>query len=230
MVYRAFTICIFYTLSLISVGSANADIVNFVLDATQSHVDVTVAGVGPDRSQTSGTGALFLTPSTPPFGVAQITDLDIVLDDALFFSLFAGLVTATTTAGDVTVELVTPGAPGTVSSSQFDQTGNSMRLGGSVVIDDDNGIVGGDQTLDLSTLADSVVDFNAVTLSRTGDVVTISGTYDIAQSIDAGNGTSVPIVIAGVFVASGVVMVPEPSGMVVLLATFGIVVGRRRRS
>ena len=228
MFCRTFRICLLLALTLTSIASTKADVVNFTIDSTQSFVDVTLIGIGPERSQTSGAGVLNLTPSTPPFGVAQITDMNVVLDEGLTFNLFGTLVTITTMADDLTVDLVTPGAAGTVSSGQFDQTGNTMQLGGTVDVDDDSGLIGGDQMFNLSALDPSVVDFNGVSLSRAGDVVTISGTYEINEVIDA-NGTDIPINVAGVFVASGVV-VPEPSGMVVLLGSFGFAILRRRRS
>jgi hypothetical protein len=228
MIYRSFTICTFLTAALISVATAKADVVNFVLDSTQSSTDVTIAGVGPDQSQTSGTGVLNLTPSAPPFGVAQITDLDVVLDDGLFFDL-GNMVTASTTAGNVTVNLITPGAAGTVSSNQFDQTGNLIGLGGIINVLDPLGVAGGNQMINLADEAPSLVDFNGVTLSRTGDIVTVSGTYLVNQTVTIG-GNDVDVVVAGVFVGSGVVTVPEPSGMVVLLASLGFTVSRRRRS
>ncbi len=227
MVCRSLTTFLFLNLILMSIIPARADIVNYNLDPTQSYVDVTVDGVGPDRSRTSGTGVLHLSPSIPPFGTAQITEMDVLLEEALLFSFAGGLVTATTTAGDLTINLVTPGAAGTVSSNQFNQTGNQMGLGGNVDISDPNNLSGGDATIDLSALSLSLVDFTNVTLSRTGDVMTISGSYNIDQMVDVG-GEATPINIAGVFVATGIVSVPEPGGMIVLLAMLGIAAGRRR--
>ena len=92
MFYRSFAICILFGLAQVSVGAVNADTVNFVVIATQSFADVTVNSEDVERSQTSGSGVLHLTPSTPPFGVAQITEFDLVLDDGLAFSLVGGLV------------------------------------------------------------------------------------------------------------------------------------------
>lgn len=209
-------------------AQVQSDIVSLDADPAQSFADVTVDGVGPERSQTSGTGLIILTPAAPPFGVAQITDLNLILDDSLTFILGGGLVTATTTAGNVMIDLLTPGAAGSVSAGQFDQLNNLIALSGIVDISDPFGVIGGDQTLDLSTLDPDFVDFTGVTVDRVGDVITINADYAFTRDLDV-SGNSIVLEMTGTIVASGVVPVPEPASMLVPFSMAGLALLRRKR-
>jgi hypothetical protein len=166
-----------------------------------------------------------------PFGTAQLTDFNIVLDDSLNFSILGGLVTASTMAGDVSIQLQLPGAPGAVNgSNQFDQLANLLSTSGTVAVVDPFNIVGGNQNFSLSSLPAESADFTSVQLTRIGDIISVTANYSFLQTIDA-NGTPIPVSISGTMVAFGTVAIPEPNSLVALAfltGAFGVL--RRKRN
>lgn len=196
---------------------ASADL---IVDSAASTTTVTIAGVS-DTSSTSGTARLFTTPTDSPFATAQIRDLDVVLDDALNFSLLFGTVNIASNAGEIQVQMVAPGNPGNVAAGSFDQLENTLAASGTFT---QTGVLGNDE-LDLSSLGELLVDFNAVQISSVGEIVTIEATYEITDEV---NGFEVSI--SGRIVASGVVSIPEPvSGTLIGLVLLAGCTRRTRR-
>lgn len=177
---------------------AQAQIIPLTIDPTQSSVEISIADT-PSSSQLSGDVTLDLQA-----GNAQITGLNLVLDDALNYSLFGGFATAMTSASDVTISLVTPGAPGALAGIAFTQLANSITLGGDLDVIDGIGFAGGSQTFDLSGIAISPVDFNSVNVTQLGGLVTISNSVTITENFNLGAG-DIPITIDITYVATGIV-------------------------
>ena len=207
-----------------------ADVVSLAMDPAQSNVDMSVNSSMFENSAMAGTGTLDVTSLEDPFGVAQITEMNLMLVDGLTFNLLGGLVTVTTQPGDITISMVTPGAGGSVSGGTFDQLGNIMAFGGLMQINDSLGFIGGNQTIDLSTFAPNPVDLVGIEISRAGDTKVVSGTFSITDEFDIGDGTLVPIVANGTFFASGdVPAVPAPGTLIWLVAFSGLVAAKRQR-
>ena len=222
-------VVLFVALSIASLtNDSNADIVSMTIDQAQSFVDVSIADSADDRSATSGTLTLDITSTTPPSGSGQITSMNVVLDDALAYSLVSGLVTVTTTAGDVEITLISAGPPGTISAGQFDQIGNTFGTSGDVDVDDPNNVVGGSQTVDLSTIPTAPSNFMDVTLSQIGNVLTLEMDYTFTQDLEL-DGNSTPLVANGTLVATGIVAIPEPGSALFAGVLFAGVALRRRR-
>ena len=184
---------------------AKAQVITLTIDSTQSNADIEINGSS-DSSALSGTVTLDLEMSDPPSGTAQIADFDLVLDEALDFDLFL-FVGASASAGDITISMVTPGAPGTITAASFDQLANLMMFGGDIDVQDPFGLAGGNQTVDLSTIVLDPFDFNSINVTQTGDVITINSSLTIVESLDFG-GFGIPIQVDVNYVATGVV--PEP--------------------
>ena len=222
-------ICVL-ALNLAVVSHCSAQVVPLVVDSTNSNLDLTLA-LANNQSPVSGTATVFLQNSFPPSGTAQLTALDLTLDDPLLFNLGLGLA-GTTQANDVMVSLITPGAPGTISGGTFDQLGNELSLSGLVTVSDALGLftgTTGDTVIDLSTLTlGPTTDLTNITVSQTGNVVTIGGQFDILQE-DLG-GFPIDLVGTGTFTASGIVTaIPEPGSLVVLVGMATALLTRRRR-
>lgn len=132
--------------------------------------------------------------------MAQITDLNLVADDGLSFSFFFGVVRASTAPGDVTLSLVTPGPASTISGNSFNQLGNLLALGGDLFVIDPAGLAGGSQTVDLSTITISPTDFNSISVTQSGNDITISGSFSNSQTSAFGL-----LELDATFVATGVV-------------------------
>ena len=178
---------------------AQAQRLPMTIDSTQSSVNVSIAG-SPSNSTLSGTATLDLELSDPPSGEAQIVALNLTLDESLNASLL--FVSASTSPGDVTFNLRTPGDPGTIAGTSFDQLANLITVDGDLEVSDPLGLAGGNQTIDLSTLEISPVDFESVSVTQSGNIITITGSIAFNETLDLG-GTSVPVVVDGTFVASG---------------------------
>ena len=182
---------------------AAAQVVPLTVDSTQSSVEISIAG-SPSSSQLSGNVTFDIESSDPPSGSAQITDLTLVLDESISASVAFGLVTASTSPGDVSISLVTPGAAGTISGTSFAQLGNLISLVGDLDVSDPLGLAGGNQTVDLSTIEFSPFDLDSVEVTQSGDIITISSTFTFAETLDFGAGPT-QVEVAGNFVASGAV-------------------------
>ncbi len=189
---------------------AQAQVIPLTVDSSQSSVDITISG-STSSSQLSGTATLDIQSTSPPSGNAQITDLDLVLDNGLSYSFFLGAFSATSSPGDVTLSLVTPGAPGTISGNSFDQLGNLLAFSGDLDVSDFFGVAGGSQTVDLSTIDLSLFDFDSVSVTQSGNAITVSQSLTFTESLDLG-ATSLPVVVQGTYVASGVVPVTVLKG------------------
>ena len=115
-------------LSLVAIFTsfAQAQNIPLIVDSAQSSFNVTLNGSS-SSSQLSGTTTIDIQSTNPPSGVVQITDLNVVVDDGLSFSLplFLG---ATTVPGGITLSLVTPGPAGSISGNSFDQLSNFCLL------------------------------------------------------------------------------------------------------
>ena len=192
----------------ISNAVAQGQIIPLTIDSTQSAVEISIGG-SQDNSQLSGTITLDVQSSNPPSGNAQITSLDLVLEESLSFSLFLG-VSGSTSAGEVTFSLVTPGAPGMLLDNRFDQLGNLFEFSGELNVSDPFGIAGGSQTVDLATIDLGPTDLNSISVTQTGNVITVSGGFTASETLEAGGG--VPVVINATYVATGVVPAPVLKG------------------
>ena len=176
---------------------AQGQVIPLTTDTNLSSISITIAGAT-SSSQLSGDATFELQSNT-----AQISDLDLVLDDGLNFSLFS-VASASTSPGDATIALVTPGAAGVVSGNTFNQLANSLTLAGDLNIVDIFGFVGGTRTFDLSEIEIAPVDFNSVNITQLGNLITISNSATIIDTINLGAG-DLPLEIELDFVASGIV-------------------------
>ena len=202
---------------------ANSTQAQLIVDTTLSQATITVAGLS-DTSTTSGTIDLQVSPSTTLFSTAQITDLNLTLDEALFLNF--GLASLATDPASIQIEMISPGAAGSVAGGTFDQLGNTLAVSGQADVTDPFGLVGGSMLIDLSALGSQAVDFNNISIVEAGGVVTVDASYSI---IGAANGVDVSI--DGRVVASGpVVAVPEPTTAGIIGAATCFVFLRRRRS
>ena len=182
---------------------AQAQVIPLTIDSTQSSVSITIADASSSSSQLSGDASLELQSFSSQPDTAQISDLNLVLDEALGFNLFGGFATAFTSPSDVTISMVSPGAASSVTGNTFNQLANSLMLGGDLELIDAFGFAGGDQTFDLSGVPISPVDFNNVNITRLGNLITVSNSVTINESINFGV-TDVPLIIEMNLVASGV--------------------------
>ena len=188
-----------FTLAGIFTSLAQAQIVTLTLDPAQSSSDVTVNGVL-NTSTVSGTITIDLQDLAPPSGSAQITQLDVEVDQMLDFDL--GLLAASIAPGDFAISLVDPGAPGTISGSSFDQLANTVELEGDLILT--NTIVTNlSSTTDISTIPVPAFDFDSVNVTQSGNNVSISGSFTITQELDLGLGAAT-IVVETTYVATGV--------------------------
>ncbi len=166
---------------------AQAQIIPLTVNPNLSSVDVTLDGQS-SSSQLSGTTTIDFQNLSPPSGSAQITQLDFVLDDALSFRFGVSIlsVTVSSTPGDVMVSMVSPGAPGTISGTTFDQLANVIQMTGDFDVNDPFGLAGGSQTIDLSTIPLSPLDATAITVTQSGDTITVSNVFSISEETDFG--------------------------------------------
>ena len=180
---------------------AKAQIIPLTFDPTQSSADVTIAG-NLSSSQLSGTATLDIQNLNPPSGSAQITQLDITADEGLSYSFFLGFVSASTSPGDVTISITNPGAPGSLSGTSFDQLANVIAIDGDLTISDPLGFAGGNQTLDLSTIAIAPFDIASINVTQSGNTITVSNSFTFTESLELGE-----LELAVTYVATGVVPV-----------------------
>jgi len=226
---RFLTLICALALVVAAVSHCDADIAALTVDPTNSNLDLSIAGIA-DSSPVSGTSIIDIQ-NCDLTGTAQFTALDFTLDAPLSFPIGLG-VSGATQGGDLTVSLVTPGAAGTIAGGTFSQLGNQLALGGIVSITDILGIAGGNQTIDLSTLGLVPADFNNISVSLSGNVVTASGSFNISQDVDLDGqpgGLTIPLVASGQFIASGIKTVPEPGSTMVLIGIASTLLILRRR-
>lgn len=182
---------------------AQAQVIPLTIDSTQSSVSITIADAS-SSSQLSGDASLELQSFSSQPDTAQISDLNLVLDDMLSFNLFGGFADAFTLPGNVTtISLMSPGEAGSVTGNTFNQLANSLMLDGDLEIMDRFGFAGGDQTFDLSGVPISPVDFNNVDIARLGNVITVSSSVTIDDTVNFGV-SDLPLIIEMNLVASGV--------------------------
>lgn len=205
---KKFLLTIGFTLAGFLASFAEAQVITLTIDSTQSSADVFLAGSS-SSSTLSGTITLDLEVSDPPSGSVQVTDLDLVLDDALNFNILI-FVGASTSPGGVNISMVTPGAPGTIADGSFDQLSSLLMFEGGIDVQDPFGLAGGNQTVDLSTIELDPFDFNAINVTRSGDVITISNSATISETLDLG-GTGIPIEVDVTYVATGVAPEMKPA-------------------
>ena len=198
---KTFLLTIGFALGGMMTSLAHAQIIPLTIDPAQSSVVISIAGT-PGSSQLSGDATLDLQFSDPPSGDAQITDVNLVADDPININLFFGTIRLSTTPGDVTVSMVTPGEPGTISGSSFDQLANLLALGGDLNVTDVTGIAGGNQTVDLSTIDITPFDFTSVDVTQSGNVITVSNSFLINETVDLG-GTPIQVTVDVNYVATG---------------------------
>ena len=187
-----------------------AQVVPLTIDSSQSSVIFNIGGT-PGISQLSGDAAIDLASANPPAGDAQITDLNLVLDDQVTASFALGLLSGSTSPGDVTISLVTPGNPGAISGGSFAQLANSLALGGDLSVADPFGVAGGNQTIDLSAIDIAPVDFSSVSVTQAGNDITVSSSFSFTETLQLAGGP-VTIIVNGTFVASGEVPVTVMRG------------------
>ena len=196
--------------------TAQAEIIPLIVDSTQSTITISLNGNAADTSSVSGTGTLDVASPASPFGLAQLADLDLVLDDDLTLLIASGLfgATASTNAGDITVSLDVPGPAGVVSGGAFDQLGNSLSFGGDLLVQS----LLADQTFALGDLDPATVDFTDVQISQSSSLVTIVTSFQVNDIIEGTPLGDIPFVADGVIVATGqVAAVPEPAAAILLL-------------
>ena len=162
---------------------ARAQIIPLTIDSAQSSVEVSL-GVANSSSQVSGTTTIDIQNLSPPSGSAQQTQLDLVLDDSLDFSFF--LFSVSSAPGDVAFSMVTPGAPGTIAGTTFDQLANVIEMEGAFNVNDQLGLVGGSQTVDLSTIMLSPQDATSINVTQIGNTITVSNVFTISEETDFG--------------------------------------------
>ena len=168
-----------------------------ILDDVLSEATFTALGVS-DTSTTSGTVDLLLSPGTSPFSTAQITGLNLTLDEDLRLSFFLGLAALESDAGSIQIQMVSPGPAGSVTGGTFSQLGNTLAASGQVDLEDPLGLAGGSVSFDLSAAGNQVVDFNSISITELGGMVTIDANYSFTA---AANG--VDLTVDGRIVASG---------------------------
>lgn len=191
-----------FTLAGIFTSPTRAQIVPLTFDQTQSSITIDIQGSPPSSSTLSGTATVDLQNLGPPSGNAQITQLELTADQSLDFSFVLGVVTASTTPGDVVISLVTPGAPSLLTGSSFDQLNNVFAIDGDLVVSDPFGLLGGNQTIDLSMLVTSPLDINSVNVTQSGNVITVSNNFTIVEMVDLGAGL-ITLEVDVAYVATG---------------------------
>ena len=182
-----------------------AQTIELTIDPAQSSIDLSINGSSSD-SPLSGVATLELQSSGPPSGTAQLTEFNLVADDGLNFTLFRFLfasVTASSDPGDVTISMATPGAAGTIAGDSFTQLSNMFEFGGDLNVSDPLGLAGGSQTVDLAEIGTVELDLDSVSVTQSGDTITISSTFSLDQNLEFGT-NMVPVIVEGTFVATGV--------------------------
>lgn len=181
---------------------AQAQIIPLTIDPAQSSVEISI-GSQNSSSQISGTATFDIQATNPPSGSAQLTSLDLTLDEGLDFSFgfFIFTVRASSDPGDVSLTMEAPGTAGTIAGGTFDQLGNTLALTGELEVDDPFNVAGGDQTFDLTEIDLGPVDFDSLTVTQSGDIITISGSVIINETIDIGG--EMPLVVDLDLVATG---------------------------
>ena len=135
-----------------------------IVDNVLSQTTFTAAGVS-DTSTTSGTIDLLVSPGTSPFNTAQITGLNLTLDEDLRLVFAFGLASLETNpASSIQIQLVSPGPAGSVAGGTFDQLENTLVASGQVDFNDPLNLVGGSMALDLSSAGNQVADFSNVSI------------------------------------------------------------------
>lgn len=213
----------------------SADLIPLTVDTTNSFLNLSIAGQPAQQSQASGTATIDLPDHSATSGTAQLTTLDLTLDDPFTFtgiSIPLGFitipVTASTAGGDLSVSLIAPGAAGTISGGTFDQLANQVGFTGNVTA---TAPLIAPMTVDLSTVAAPPADFTNISITQTGNVITVLGTFDISAA-PAVAGTTIPVEGSGQFVASGTIgikPVPEPGSTIILIGMASVFLARRRR-
>ena len=182
--------------TLLLSGSAEAQL---IVDDVLSQATFTALGVS-DTSTTSGTVDLLVSPGTSPFNTAQVVGLNLTLDQELQLSFAFGLATLESDAGSIQIELVSPGPAGSVAGGVFSQLENTLAASGQVDLNDRLNLVGGSMSFDLSTAGNQVADFSNVSITESGGMVTIDGSYSFTASANG-----VDLTVDGRIVASGTV-------------------------
>lgn len=213
---------------------ARADVIDLQIDQTQSSAFVTFTATATPTGQTlqstdtsslAGPMNISLGMNESPFGTAQIQMFESNLADGLNFSFdFTGVgnILIDSAPGNTEIDLTSFGAAGSVAGGQFSQLSNVLRNHGRFVV---NGGGFTDEPFDFDF--DSNQDFVNYTVSRTGDNITVTGSFDFnwdfAEGVFEGN-----VRYQGDFVAFGAV--PEPHSALVLgvTAMFCSCIRRRR--
>ena len=99
--------------------------------------------------------------------------------------------------------MATPGAAGTIAGDSFTQLGNMFEFGGDLNVSDPLGLAGGSQTVDLAEIGTVELDLDSVSVTQSGDTITISSTFSLDQNLEFGT-NMVPVIVEGTFVATGV--------------------------
>ena len=214
----------------------SADLIPLTVDTTNSFLNLSIAGQPAQQSQASGTATIDLSAHSATSGNAQLTTLDLTLDDQLTFTnipiTVGGFITvnatASTTGGDLTVSLLAPGAPGAITGGTFDQLANQVGFTGDVTV---SAPLVAPMVFDLSTVTAPPVDFISVNITQSGSVITVTGDFEVsAAPVVAGN--VIAIEGEGQFVATGILEpkpTPEPGSTMVLIGMASVLFARRRR-
>ncbi|MGI9456353.1 MAG: hypothetical protein ACR2NU_07310 [Aeoliella sp.] len=169
--------------------------IEFTVDDTLSNVNVNVTASifsASDSSSISGLLDVDLTPSSAPFTSAEVTALDLTLDEAMSFNLV--IVSASTTAGGVSISQLTSGGAATVTDGEFSQIGNTAIVSGTVT-----------SSLGDVILADQGpqnVDYPSAILSQTGATITLTAPVTTSITAEISPGVNATIDIDGTVVAT----------------------------
>lgn len=189
--------------TLLLSGSTQAQM---IVDASVSQATFSTLGVS-DTSATSGTVDLLVNPGTSPFSTAQVTGLNLTLDDGLDLVFAFGLARVESAPGSIQIQLVSPGPAGTVTGGTFDQLQNTVAASGQVDLIDPLNFAGGSMSFDLSTAGNQVTDFINVSITESGGIVTVDATYSITATANG-----IDLTIDGRVVASGPATVAQLPG------------------
>ena len=182
-----------------AIANDTDDALGMAIDPGQSNVSLTVAGTS-DTSTISGPVELILGSLSTPFGTAQVTEVQVVLDEGFDISFLGGLVSVSAEPDDVVITMQAPGPAGVVDgNNQFSQLGNIATATGQVEVFDPLNLAGGSMNIDLAASGPLQFDIQNAQLGSGGGSISLSLDLFLAIEVAAGIEAS----IDGTLVASG---------------------------
>ncbi len=153
-------------------------------------------GTTTDRSRLAGEAVLVLDRDHPPFGTAQLTQLDVVLSDGMDLSLAGGTVRAIAQPGATRVRMIDPGEGAPVVGDQFTQLDNLFQFEGQIELSTQQ------EPFDLAAVAPISADLTDIRLHRSADRLRTSLSVNL-QFEAALSGMGFPIQIPLTIAISG---------------------------